>query len=412
MRILQVISFYPPALSFGGPPQVMFSLGRELARRGHSLSVYTTDALDSEDLKVRIGQQDDDIDGIKVHRFRRVRYSSMMPTHFFKFLVTGVEEQCLRELGSFDIIHITGFRRLLAIKCSSWADKMKVPYVISVFGDFGVLNNPLMQMLRKLFHYYGGQRIVKGASALLVQTPHEGTLCLPYNPDGKIVDMPLPVDLTAFSRLPRRGIFRQKYGINKAEGIILFLGRIHRYKGIPLLVETFAELLKKGQNYRLVIAGADVGYKTSLVKLIKELRIAEMVTFTGPIFGEDKLEAYVDADVFVTTPIVYEETSLAALEACACHTPVIINEHNAIPGLEEYEAGYQIRRGKKELESTLLRILSDSASREKMGQNARRLIEERYRLELVADRLEKLFLEIILGKVTQAVVMKQEGNQQ
>ena len=47
MRILQVVPSYPPAYSFGGPPQVMFDLGKELVRRGHSVSVYTTDVVDA-----------------------------------------------------------------------------------------------------------------------------------------------------------------------------------------------------------------------------------------------------------------------------------------------------------------------------------------------------------------------------
>lgn len=400
MRILQIIPYYPPALSFGGPPQVMFTLGRELVRRGHSVSVYTTDALDIENLKARIEQQDDDINGVKVHRFRRMRYTVSIPLSFFQFLTVGFEKKYSQQMGNFDIVHIAGIRYLLTMRCCSWANRAKIPYVISIFGDFAPHRNLLMQILKASFDYVWGQRIVKGASALLVQTPHEGALCSPYRPSGKIVNIPLPIDLNVFSRLPQKGSFRKKYGIDRTKGIVLFLGRIHKYKGIQLLVRSFAELLKKDGNYCLVIAGADQGYKSSLVKLITELHITEMVTFTGPIFGENKLEAYVDADVFVTTPSVYEETSLAALEACACYKPVIITEHNAIPGLEEYEAGFQIRYDEKELESTLLKILGDGVLKEKMGQNARRLIEEKYVLKSVADKLENLFLETIKGRVS------------
>ncbi len=127
------------------------------------------------------------------------------------------------------------------------------------------------------------------------------------------------------------------------------------------------------------------------------LGVEERVTFTGPIFAGDKLEAYLDADIFVTTPTIYEETSLAALEACACYTPVIITERNAIPWLEEYKAGFQIHYDKKELENTLLRLLRNSDLRTEMCQNARRLIEERYALDKVVDELESLYLKILKG---------------
>jgi len=319
----------------------------------------------------------------------------MLPLSFFRLLVSGTDDWFSKEISNFDIIHMEANRLLLSIKCSSWANKMEIPYVISVFGNLAVPNNPLLRTLKALFDYFWGRRLISGARTLLVQTPHEVASCLPYHPTGKIVDMLLPVDLTAFECLPPRGIFKNKYGIDTAKGTILFLGRIHKYKGLRLLVETFAQLLKQGRNYHLVIAGADQGYKMSIVKLVMRLGIAGMVTFTGPIFGKDKLEAYVDADVFVATPTVYEETSLATLEACACYTPVIVTDHNAIPWLEEYEAGFQIRHNKVQLGEALVSILDDNSLRKTMGQNARRLVEEKYALASVTDRLENLFVEIV-----------------
>ncbi|MFH0769067.1 MAG: glycosyl transferase, partial [Chloroflexota bacterium] len=65
LRILQVVSYYPPASSFGGPPQVMFDLGKKLIAKGHSVSVYTTDVMNIEDWKASIGKKDDEINGIK-----------------------------------------------------------------------------------------------------------------------------------------------------------------------------------------------------------------------------------------------------------------------------------------------------------------------------------------------------------
>ena len=238
--------------------------------------------------------------------------------------------------------------------------------------------------------------MLKNAAALLVQTPHEGETCSRYTSEDKIITIPLPVDTALFQDLPPRGRFRQKYGLRDTDKVILFLGRIHQYKGVQLFVEASAGLLNKHNgNYRLVVAGSDEGYKEPLTQRIKELGIEAKVIFTGSIFGRDKLEAYLDADVFVTTPLTYEETSLAALEACACGTPVIVTERNAIPGLSEYEAGFQIHYDKEELENALLKILDNANLREKMGQNAKRLIEQEYALEKVAGRLESVLANIV-----------------
>ena len=44
MRILHIISTFPPAFAFGGPPKIAFDVCKELVRRGHEVEVYTTNA--------------------------------------------------------------------------------------------------------------------------------------------------------------------------------------------------------------------------------------------------------------------------------------------------------------------------------------------------------------------------------
>ncbi len=400
LRILQVVSYYPPASSFGGPPQVMFDLGKKLIAKGHSVSVYTTDVMNIEDWKASIGKKDDEINGIKIHRFGRMKGSHQLPTKFLKLLPSGVDSKFAQETKNFDIIHIAEVTHPLAIKCSSWANKRGIPYVISIFGNLSPFTSLRIRALRGTFHCLWGRKMLRNAAALLVQTPHEGETCSRYTSEDKIITIPLPVDTTQFQGLPSKGQFRQKYGIKNTDKVILFLGRIHEYKGVQLLVEASAGLLNKPDgDYHLVIAGSDEGYKEPLTQQIKELGIEKSVIFTGPIFGRDKLEAYLDADIFVTTPLTYEETSLAALEACACGTPVIVTERNAIPGLVEYEAGFQIHYNKDGLGNALRKILDNDDLREKMGQNAKRLIEQEYALDKVTEKLESVLVNIVQKRV-------------
>ncbi len=401
MRILQVVSYYPPALSFGGPPQVMFDLGKALTARGHAVAAYTTDVATIDNWKARIEKKDDSLEGVSVHRFGRMRCGHSLPTKFLKFLVTGLDKSRTEDMKSFDIVHISEITHPLAVRCSSRANEMGIPYVVSIFGNLSSPGGLPRQALRGVFERLWARRMLGNAAALLVQTPHEGELCSRYTSGDRISLMPLPVDMSLFRDVPPRGRFRGKYGIGEEDKVVLFLGRIHQYKGVQLLVEAFAGLLSKGDgNFRLVIAGTDEGYRDSLVRQIAGLGIADRVIFTGAIFGRDKMEAYVDADVFVTTPTNYEETSLAALEACACGTPVIVTERNTIPKLEEYEAGFQISYDKAGLENALLKVLDSSELQQRMGRNARRLIEQEYALEKVAGKLESLFLGLVRPRAT------------
>ncbi|MFH1169605.1 MAG: glycosyltransferase [Chloroflexota bacterium] len=387
-------SYYPPALSFGGPPRVMFDLGKELLAKGHSIAAYTTDIMSVEDWRARIEKQDEVTDGIAVHRFRRVRFSDRLLTKFLKLWAGGVGMEYARNAGNFDIVHVADITHPLALQCTSRASRAKVPYVVSIFGNLSPSKHLPERVLRGTFDLLWGGRMLKNAAALLVQTPHEAELCSQYTSEDRIVPMHLPIDMGQFQHLPARGRFREKYNLGQTDKVVLFLGRLHEYKGVQLLVAAVAGLPEK-HGLRLVVAGSDEGYRATLERQIKSLGIENRVLFTGPIFGEDKLEAYLDADVFVTTPVTYEETSLAALEACACGTPVIVTERNAIPGLVEHEAGFQIHYDKEELAGALLKILDSSALKEKMGRNARRLIEQEYALDKVVGRLEGLFLSIL-----------------
>jgi len=111
------------------------------------------------------------------------------------------------------------------------------------------------------------------------------------------------------------------------------------------------------------------------------------------VVGDD--EAYDTTRLLATREGVFVGMSGgAALEACACGTPVIVTPRNDIPGLEEYQAGYRID-SRQELESALVTLLEKDDLRQKMGGNARRLISDRYALDRVTDRLEEVFLKIV-----------------
>jgi len=398
LKILQVISYYPPALSAGGPPQVMFDLARELVTRGHSVSVFTTDVRTLDDWSTRVEKYEEEMEGIRVRRFQRRSYSNKLPIKFLNLMPSGIEGKHLDEVKDYDIVHIADVTTPMTVKFAEQAHKLGIPYIISVFGNLSPFNGLVYPFLRLFFNIMWGNKVLSQAAALMVQTPHEEEACSGKISAEKIETMLLPVDMNQFRDLPKQGRFREKFGIGNDEKIILFLGRVHPYKGIDILVRAVAGVFKSYTGKcRLVIAGTDEGYRASLVREIKNIGIEDCVVFTGSIFGTEKLEAYTDATVFAITPTNYEETSLAALEACACGTPVIVTPRNDIPGLEEYQAGYRVD-GLQELENALLTLLEKDELREKMGGNARRLISDRYALGRVTDRLEEVFLKIVKPK--------------
>jgi len=105
--------------------------------------------------------------------------------------------------------------------------------------------------------------------------------------------------------------------------------------------------LLERKDVELVITGFGFG-DASFKSLIKELGIEGITNFTGPKFGKEKLQAFIDADIYVM-PSRYEMWGISFMEALACGTPVIMTkECQAWTELPIY-CGHSVHFRKEEL---------------------------------------------------------------
>jgi glycosyltransferase involved in cell wall biosynthesis len=194
--------------------------------------------------------------------------------------------------------------------------------------------------------------------------------------------------------LPQKGEFRRKYGLDDNERVILYLGRIHKIKGLDLLARAFADLSKSLNDIKLVIVGPDGGYLPSLKKLVGELKIRNKVLFTGALYGQDKLEAYTDADIYVL-PSFYETFPNTVLEACACGTPVVLTDRCGIADVINGRAGLVVSYDAGQLQQALLHILGDDELRRKFGEKGKLLVREKFNWEKIAEQVESVYLSCL-----------------
>jgi glycosyltransferase involved in cell wall biosynthesis len=108
--------------------------------------------------------------------------------------------------------------------------------------------------------------------------------------------------------------------------LLLFLSRIHPKKGCDLLLKAFARVAASDPNLHLVLAGPDdTGWQEKLEFLARTLDIAQRVTWTGMLSGEQKWSAFHAADAFIL-PSHQENFGIAVAEALACGLPVLISD--------------------------------------------------------------------------------------
>ncbi len=387
MNILQVIPYFLPAWDYGGPVSVVYNLSKELVKRGHEVTVYTTDTLN---VRNRIRERKETIDGVKIRRFRNL--SKSIAYNHNIFLSPGMLLGIKKALKSFDIIHMHEYRTLQNALVHHYAKKYSIPYVSEASGSLVV--DFRKRRLKKIFYSLFGHKIIRDASRLIAMTPTEVEQYRELGVDeAKVIQVPNSIDIIEYEQLPEKGSFRRKYNI-KEENIVLFLGRIHKVKGIDILVEAVAKLIKEGRSVRLIIVGPDDGYLPTLKKLIKELEIEEEVLLTGPLYGRDKLEAYVDADVYVL-PSIYETFPTTVLEACACGTPIIVTNKCQIASLVQNNVGFVVSYDKDQLRNALLDILTDAEVRMRFGERGRTLVREKYTCSYRAQQIEAIYKTIL-----------------
>lgn len=389
MRILQVIPYFN--WSYGGPVKVVYDISNELARRGHDVTIYTTNVgmgkklSESEKLTCK---------NIKVQYFNTINnwVANNLKLHISPSMRIAIKKEILR----FDVIHLHEFRGIPNFYIWRYATKYKIPYIIQAHGAAPAVvgNQNIGRTISKfVFDAIMGSKIVYDASALIALNKLEAEQYIQHGINKeKIKIIPNGLDLDDLNNKPERGRFRRKYGIFDDEKVILFLGRIHKIKGLDLLVNAFFEVTKEIDNCTLVVVGPDDGYLVQLQNHIKFLQIDKKVIITGPIYGREKFEAYIDADVFVL-PSCYEAFPLTVLEACACGVPVIVTNKCGISNVINKQAGYAINYDKGELKEAILKILINKNEMIKFSNAGKKLITEIFNIQTICDTLEELYLQ-------------------
>jgi len=127
------------------------------------------------------------------------------------------------------------------------------------------------------------------------------------------------------------------------------------------------------------------------------------VLILGPLYSKDKLEAYVDADVYVL-PSRYETFPMGLLEAYACGKPVIASmvgglKHLVVDGV----TGFLVKPGDvKQLARSLQSLLDGDCGAYEMGLKGRQFVKKNLTIEKVVDRIEDLYKDVALSQSSEA----------
>lgn len=229
-----------------------------------------------------------------------------------------------------DVIHLHGVWEQVQHLGARIAHRHGVPYLLSPHGMLDPYNLRSKYLKKRLYRLWRLQKDLNQAAAVHCTTRTEADLAAPLLQRTEPLVESLGVDLREFQNLPTPGTFRQRFGLTDNQRIVLFLSRIHAKKGLDVLVPAFAKAAV--EDTVLVIAGPDDGgHQAVIEKLVAQHGLQGRVHFPGMLYGRQRIEAMVDAEVFALSS--YQENfGIVVVESLASGTPVLISDQVNLHG--------------------------------------------------------------------------------
>jgi len=393
MKLLCVIPSYWPAFQYGGPIVSVHSLNRALVKKGVEITVYTTDTGLSG--KVPVNQKAD-VDGVRVFYFEFTKLFEFMGATGWQF--SSRMTRALRgTLRAFDLIYLPAIWNYPTAVAAYYSRRYRKPYVISPRGTLYPYTAAKKAWKKRLYYRTIAERDLKNAAAIHYTTEDEAEQCHSrLGLKNRAIIIPNGIDLTEFADLPEKERLRDRYPFLEDKKVILFLSRINWKKGLDLLSKAYGRLARERDDVHLLIVGPDErGYKRKVVGWLEDEGVWERVTFAGMLTGEEKLATYAGSDLFVL-PSYSENFGMAVVEAMACGLPVVISDRVGIyKEVKRAKAGIIIQPDSEDLYAALVKLLEDREEAQEMGIRGRGLVEERFAIERVADRVIEAFKEVI-----------------
>jgi glycosyltransferase involved in cell wall biosynthesis len=392
MKIVHTCSVSYLLFKASGSAKVAYELSNKLSENGHRVYLFVTDKHKSNGVKKTVKIND------KFIIWHCNLLLKLLAYKYRFYIITHTDQKILSEaIRSADIVHIHEHSSLFSIYAMKYAQRYGVPYVLQAHGSLPRTYS--WQKLKWLYDELFGYKLLRDASKVIAlnqveaeQYKHMGV------PEKKIAIIPNGIDLSEYAELPPKGSFKKKFNIPEDRKIILYLGRIHKIKGIDVLVKAYAHL-KNEMNVNdavLVVAGPDDGFLNEVKSLTYNLGIADSVLFTGPLYGRDKLEAFVDSEVYVL-PSRYETFPMTILEAYACGKPIVASRVGGLKDLvKNEETGLLFEPGNVEqLAKSIFNLLNDNGAAKEMGLKGKNYVRKNFTIEKVVKRLEKVYKEVI-----------------
>jgi len=326
------------------------------------------------------------IDNVKVYHPRFVTFPRAFLFPFTSYTYWRGVKNLVKEISltfPFDLIHAH-----VALP-DGWGGMMvkkiyNKPFLVSVHG---LDVRPKIYKNKKCYQRI--EKIFKKADAILANSERTANLI------AKIYGENLKTKIKIiYNGVSLEDVYQESSPIKRrydSKKIILTVGNLVKLKGINYLIQALPKIIEKVPNLVCLIIGKGEE-KENLKRSVEKLNLENYVEFLGPKPHKEVFEYMSISDVFVL-PSINEAFGVVYIEAMAHKVPVIGCLGQGIEDIVENEkSGILVRpKNLEDLESALIKLLTDEDFARTIGQAGRKVIEEKFTLRKNAQELMEVY---------------------
>ncbi len=214
-------------------------------------------------------------------------------------------------------------------------------------------------------------------------------------PEGKIVVIPNAITPPTPPEPAQVRALREQWLGHRRGPLVGTVARLQPQKGLDVLLQAVHLLQSEMPELRAVVVG-EGPLRTLLERQALTMGLTDRVLFVGT--RRDIPTVLAALDVFVL-PSRFEGLSLALLEAMAMARPVVATAvSGTVEVIRDGETGVLVPPGDADALAAGIRVMWKQRDRaQRMGENARRLVTERYTIQAVARAYEEVYDTLVRG---------------
>jgi starch synthase len=192
----------------------------------------------------------------------------------------------------------------------------------------------------------------------------------------------------------------ERYGIDLSRPYVIFVGRITRQKGVPVLLRAASALVPQAQLVLCAGQADTPELEAEVTGLVDGLRATRsgVVWIPEMLPKREVIQLLTHATVFAI-PSIYEPLGIVNLEAMACGTAVVGSRTGGIPEVvADGETGLLVPPGEPEpLTEALNALIRDPDRAVAMGQAGRKRAVAEFGWAAIAAQTAALYAELVTG---------------